>query len=345
MDFRFTEEQEMIAQTLQDALSDICTTAQLRQLITAGQTRDDARWKTLADLGVCGSLVAQDAGGLGLDEVTMCRIAESCGAALLPEPMVAHAGVALPLLAELATITGDNDLSGLVAEMAAGKGHAVLFHPNQPFAQGARNARLVLWADADGSITFGPPDAFVLTAQPAVDPLMDLSSCTLGSSANRFEKSAATDAALARAAARGSLFVAAELLGISQAALDLANAYAKERHQFGRPIGSNQAIKHMLAEVQVQISFLRPVLYAAAALFHRDDAFSRGQISHAWLRAVSLVDKSARCAVQVHGAMGYSWETDVHLFLKRGLVLGSNWGSRRTHLDCVTKRAAAGGFL
>lgn len=343
MDFRFTEEQDMIAETVQDALRDLCSTEQLREMSKQGATYDANRWAALSDLGLNGILLPEAHGGLALDEVTMCRVAQACGAALLPEPLVGHAGVALPLLAELADLYPAPDLH--VSEMAQGNGHAVLFAPEQPLAIAADTARVVIYAQTNGQISIGPAETFNLTAQPTADPLSVLYHCQLNGDGRRIDPSPEIQAALARAGARGALFAAAELLGVAQAALDLSVAYAGERQQFGRPIGSNQAVKHMLAEVQVQIAFLKPVVYAAAALISRKDDFARGQISHAWLRAVDVADTATRAAVQVHGAMGYSWETDVHLYLKRALMLSSQWGTRFRHEQHYTNRIIAGGFV
>lgn len=345
MEFRFTEEQDLIAETVKDALLDLCSTARLRAMLNAGETYDADRWAALGDLGLNGILLPEAQGGLALDEVTMCRVAQACGAALLPEPIVDHAGVALPLLAELAQSCEAPDLLRRVSEMAQGDGHAVLFSPAQPLAVAADTARIIIYAQAQGQISIGPAETFDLTPQPTADPLTLLHYCQLNGGGRRVASSAQTEAALARANARGVLFVAAQLLGVAQASLDLAVAYAGERRQFGRPIGSNQAVKHMLAEVQVQISFLKPVVYAAAALISRKDDFSRGQISHAWLRAVDVADKATRVAVQVHGAMGYSWETDVHLYLKRALVLSGQWGTCFHHGLQFDKRITAREFI
>lgn len=345
MDFRFTDEQDMIAQTLDRALADVCTSAHLRSMVTAAQTFDAERWNILAGIGLCSALVSEDSGGLDLGEVVMCRMAESCGAALLPEPIIENAGVALPLLTELTAIKDDSTLREHVEQLTIGDGHVVLFHPCHRFAKGAANARIVILADYDGKLHIGTPDDFTLATQPATDPFAALFSCEAKSSARHIAKCDATEAAIARAVSRGSLFCAAELLGVSQAVLNLSVAYANERKQFGSAIGSNQAIKHMLAEIQVQVSFLRPVIYAAAALMDHNTAFSNAQVSHAWLRATALADSASRTAVQVHGAMGYSWETDVHLFLKRSLVLGSTWGTRKRHLEIVATRAISAGFL
>ncbi len=134
---------------------------------------------------------------------------------------------------------------------------------------------------------------------------------------------------------RSRVTLASAATGLARAATEYATAYAKERVQFGKPIGSYQAVKHLLATAQVKIEFARPVAYAAAAGLSANDAFSRARISHAKLAAVEAADLACRTAVQVHGAMGYSWEVDVHFFLKRALALSNWWGDRRFHLGRV----------
>ena len=105
--------------------------------------------------------------------------------------------------------------------------------------------------------------------------------------------------------------------------------YAREREQFGKPIGANQAIKHHLANVQVKIEFAQPVIHVAAAMASGERAGIMA--SQAKMAGFEAADLAARTGVQVHGAMGYSWEVDVHFFLKRTLALSGTWGSVRFH--------------
>ncbi|MFV0514026.1 MAG: acyl-CoA dehydrogenase family protein [Jhaorihella sp.] len=331
MDFRVSDEQRMIAETVQGALADLCA----REALRKGGPFDTARWRALADLGLTGALLPEGAGGVGLDEAAFAAIARAAGTALLPEPLIDSAGVALPLLHELA---GD-DFAQDMAAMAAGDGHAILFHPLRRFAPHADSARLILLADEDGNLLVGPPAAFVLNAQPTVDPLTKLFTAEPGPGAQRFPAAPAAKNALALASDRGALFTAAALAGIARGVQALSVAYAHERRQFGRAIGANQAVKHMLAEVEVQLAFLTPVIEAAAALLPRQDETARAHLANARLRASRVADMATRRAVQVHGAMGYSWETDVHLFLKRALVLDTGWGDTAPHMTRVAARA------
>ena len=146
------------------------------------------------------------------------------------------------------------------------------------------------------------------------------------------------EAALAAALDRGALFAAAQMQGLAQRCVDLGVAYAKERQQFGKPIGSYQAVKHHLATAQVKIEFARPVLHAAAAQLEQGDLYSRARISQAKLACADAADVAARTGIQVPGAMGYSWEVDVHFVLKRGIALTNWWGGTAFHRERVARR-------
>ena len=208
----------------------------------------------------------------------------------------------------------------------------------------ANSAQVILSSDNTGDVFYGTPSEMDIAAQPCADPLTPLFS--IGSGGQKLENGPNNiHEALARAHNRGALFAAAQMLGVAQAALDITVEYSKERQQFGRPIGGNQAVKHLLAEVQVGIEFLRPVVYAAAAMLANGNQNASAHISHARLRAAEVVQLATERAIQVHGAMGYSWEADVHLFLKRGMVLARQWGTTDQHFDRVAERAIQSGEL
>jgi alkylation response protein AidB-like acyl-CoA dehydrogenase len=140
------------------------------------------------------------------------------------------------------------------------------------------------------------------------------------------------------AADRGAVLVAAQMLGLGQRCIDMAVAYARDRTQFGKPVGSYQAVKHLLATAQVKIEFARPVVHAAAAELPLGTLAARARIAHAKLAAAEAADLAARTAVQVHGAMGMTWEVDVHFFLKRILALKTAWGTPAGHMAIVIER-------
>lgn len=336
MDFRFTNEQQMMAESVRALLADLCRPEDLRRLAASGAARDAARWDAIVGLGLQGALVPEARGGLGLGAADFVLIAEACGYACLPEPLVENAGVALPLLATLAR---DERASAILDRALAGEITVTMAHPANPLAADADTAGALLAARGDDVFLCDAAD-LTLERQESIDPFRRLFSiasrpCVSMAIADVAEARGALDAALDR----GATFAAAQLVGIAQRAVDLAVAYAKERQQFGKPIGSYQAVKHLLATAQVRIEFARPVVYAAAAQLAQGDVFSRARVSHARLAAAEAADLACRTAVQVHGAMGYSWEVDVHFFLKRALALSSWWGDAVFHRRRVAERA------
>jgi alkylation response protein AidB-like acyl-CoA dehydrogenase len=141
-------------------------------------------------------------------------------------------------------------------------------------------------------------------------------------------------------AERGALLAAAQLLGLAQRCVDLAVAHAQERHQFGQPIGSFQAIKHMIANAQVKIAFARPVLHAAAVELPVRSVRSAARVAHAKIAAGNAADLAARTALQVHGAMGMTREAALHFYVKRALALNYSWGAPNDHTATILARLA-----
>ena len=123
----------------------------------------------------------------------------------------------------------------------------------------------------------------------------------------------------------GAVLTAAQLIGLSQRMVDMSVEYAKERHQFGKAIGSFQAVKHQLANVYTQIEFTRPIIHLAAI---------KGGVAvhNAKVAAIDTAMLAAETAIQVHGGMGYTYEVDLHLFMKRAWALCGEWGDRNYHM-------------
>jgi alkylation response protein AidB-like acyl-CoA dehydrogenase len=134
----------------------------------------------------------------------------------------------------------------------------------------------------------------------------------------------------------GSVLTAAYQVGMAQACVEAATAYALERYQFDRPIGSFQAVKHMLADMAVRAEIARAAVDAAAvAIDGVDDASVTRAVAGARLLAGEAALKNAKGSLQVHGGMGFTWEVDVHLFLKRAWVLNTVFGTPAAHADAL----------
>lgn len=301
MDFRYTEDQLLLAEGVRDYLAGTHGPEVLRRL-DAGANRDPAIWQGLVDMGLPGLLVPEAQGGMGLGLVDAVPIAVECGRACLAEPLVETAFVAAPWAAR----NGD---TVTLAEIAAGRHKAALAH--------AING----WV-ADGE---GPPLS-------SIDPLRNLSA---------LPADAGSDPLLLDL---GALMAAAQLVGLADGMLAQAVDYAKVRHQFGQPIGGFQAVKHGLANCAVAIEFARPVLLRAAMALEEGEPDAPVHVSHAKVAATDAAVLTGETAVQVHGAMGYTYEVDLHFWLKRSWALAGAWGSRGFHVDRID-RAVIGGEM
>ncbi|MCC2603724.1 acyl-CoA dehydrogenase family protein [Sphingopyxis yananensis] len=324
MDFTLSDEQLMFAETAETLFYDLVTPEHWRKLMESGDARDAALWNQIVETGLTLIQLPEEAGGLGLGALDFALIAEKAGYVALSEPLVDSAGVAAPMLAALAP------------------DDPVLADPAASIAIQQEEGGLVLDADSAAAIILrkgdqafvASPDQVTLTRRESIDPMRRLFAVEWDDSKVQPLGQADWDLALDR----GAIFAAAQGLGLAQRAVDMAVEYAKERQQFGKPIGSYQAVKHHLSTAQTAIEFARPVVLAAAATLESGDIQSRARISHAKIVALEAADVAARTSIQVHGAMGYSWEVDVHLFLKRALALTSAWGTPYFHRQRVAAR-------
>jgi len=327
MQFAFTEDQLTITQAARDMLVETCTPAELRKQLEAGKPRDDARWSTISEMGLIGMLAPENAGGLGMTLVDLIGIAEAAGYVGLPEPLIEQAGLVVPLLARLDNNRGwlDKVLAGAVIALG---------HSANPFVADADSADALLLAD-DDDIHLVERSAVTLTRAESFDPFRRL--FTVDWTATSATKIGSD---WGDTADRGALLAASQMIGLAQRCIDLAVAYAKDRVQFGKPIGSTQAIKHMIASAQVKVEFARPVVHAAASELPLATLASRARIAHAKIAAGAAADVASRMAVQAHGAMGMTWEVDLHFFLKRAFALNYAWGTPAVHSETVMERVA-----
>ncbi|MDT0509792.1 acyl-CoA dehydrogenase family protein [Novosphingobium sp. MMS21-SN21R] len=328
MQFAFTEDQLTITQAAREMLVETCTPADLRKQLEAASPRDDARWATIAEMGLIALLAPEDAGGLGMGLVDLIGIAEAAGYVGLPEPLIEQAGIVVPLLARLEDNRGwlDKVLAGAVV---------VVGHPINPFVANADSADAFLLADGD-DIHLVTADAVTITRAESFDPFRRLFTVSWTPSATTLVGEGWGDTA-----ERGALLAAAEMIGLAQRCIDLAVSYAKDRVQFGKPIGTTQAIKHMIASAQVKVEFARPVVHAAAAELPLGTLPARARVAHAKIAAGAAADIASRMSVQAHGAMGMTWEVDLHFYLKRAFSLNYAWGTQAQQFETVQERIAA----
>jgi hypothetical protein len=196
--------------------------------------------------------------------------------------------------------------------------------PHLPYAADVDAAELVLAVDAD-TLRLAVPTGVTLST---VDPNRRLFPTEPGTA---LASGPAVRRAGALAFEAGALATAAQLLGAGRAMLELTTDYAKQRTQFGRPIGQFQAVKHQLADALVALELARPLLYGAAITLHGRD------ISAAKVAATTAADRAATAALQVHGAIGYTREYDLSRWLTRVRALRSAWGTLAIHRSRVLR--------
>jgi alkylation response protein AidB-like acyl-CoA dehydrogenase len=324
MRFTFDGDHQLFASTVRDFLAAECTAADVRSAWASATGRSPDRWRKLAALGVCGLTVPESAGGLGRDEIDLVMVLEESGRALLPEPIVETVAVGVPLLIDLG-------VTAPLEAVANGESILAVALEGQPFVADAHVAQLLLLQRGDELHAVQPVDV-VLTAEPSMDGARRLFDVAwTPTDATRLASGASVGAAVEAAFDRGALGVSAQLLGISARLIDMTAVYARERQQFGKPIGSFQAVKHLLADALLALELARPVVYRAAWSIARGTASRPVDVSMAKVYASEAGDRAARVALQVHGAMGYTWECDAHLWMKRAWALSASWGDVRFH--------------
>jgi alkylation response protein AidB-like acyl-CoA dehydrogenase len=276
---------------------------------------------------------------MGLREVDFVLLCEEVGRAGLAEPVIATAAVAAPLVAEL----GGELAARWAKALAVGEAIAAVGHPVSPFVDDAHVADLLLLARSDELHAVAKRDAAPV-AQPANDPARRIATVewTPGPG-TRVAAGAAATRLLDAALDRGALAAAAQLLGVCDRLIALAVDYTSHRVQFGVPIGSFQAVKHALADVKVKLEYARPLVYRAADSVSRGLAQRPVHVSMAKVAASEAALRAARVALQAHGAIGYTWEQDVHIWMRRAWSLDQTWGIQRFHRRRMAEFALAAG--
>ncbi|WP_326544988.1 acyl-CoA dehydrogenase family protein [Mycolicibacterium sp. ND9-15] len=309
MNFELDEQQRDFAASIDAALG----AADLPGAIRAWAVGDTAPgrkvWAQLADLGVTALVVPEKYDGIEAHPVDLVVAAERLGRWCVPGPVTESIAVAPLLLAD------DDRGAGLASgELIA----TVALPPHAPRAVDADTAGLILVA-ADGEVREGSPGA----SHESVDPSRKL-----------FDVNASGDswsADVARAYEFGVLATAAQLVGAGEAMLDMSVEYAKQRSQFGKVIGTYQAIKHKLADVHIAVELVRPLVYGAALSLAGESPDTARDVSAAKAAASDAALLAARSALQTHGAIGFTQEHDLSLWLLRVQALHSAWGDPSVH--------------
>ena len=375
MSFSFTDDQRAIRDAARSFLSESVTSERLRAAIDTPAGMDDALWRSMAEeMGWLGVALPERFGGLGLGAVELAILMEETGRVLAPVPFFTTAAFGAPLIQACASeaqhaallpglasgatrialcLTGKSGRpvpQDIPATLSRGKGGMRLSGQAQYVAHGAAADLLLVIARAPGSKAH---DGLSVIALPktakgvTIHPLTSLDLTRPYAAVSFDNVTVAPDWVLGDAEAQGAklrhvlsvaaAMLAAEQLGGTDRVLEMSVDYVKQRMQFGRVIGSFQAIKHMLADMMILGEASRSAAYYAACAI--DDAPEELEEAAAIARAYCS-DAYIRCsgdAVQAHGGIGFTWEHDAHFFFKRARATASLLGDANHHREIVAR--------
>jgi alkylation response protein AidB-like acyl-CoA dehydrogenase len=369
MYFDLTDEQQAIKSTAHDFLASRFKSERIREIAASEDGLDEAGWKEMAELGWPGLALPEEWGGQGLGIVELAVLFEEMGYALAPSPLLSNTLVGLAL-----SLCGSDDLrerylrplamggrrgapalwdagsaaaTGEFTLEAKADGDGVVLDGEKTLVLDAAGADFFLVSTSDGRrhIVESDVDGVTVTAEAAIDPTRRLSSVRLDG-----VRVAAADTLPGDPAEYYPVFhrvcvaLAAESTGIAQRTMEMAVEYAKDRQQFGRPIGAYQAVSHRCAQMLLEAENARSAVYGAAWAADAEPESLPLAASMAKAYASDAGWRVPDASIQVHGGIGFTWEHDLHFFLKRGRSNAALFGDSKWHrervADAVLARAA-----
>jgi alkylation response protein AidB-like acyl-CoA dehydrogenase len=358
--FDLTDEQQAIKSTAHDFLASRFKSERLREIAASESCFDESSWKEMAELGWAGLALPEEWGGQGLGVVDLAVLFEELGYVCAPSPLLSNtiAGLALAAggsdeqkerwlrpLAEgevrgtPALVDAEGPAEPMKFSMAAGD----TLSGEKTLVMDAGSADFFLVATDDGGrhIVERGSDGVTVTAEESIDLTRRLFSV-------RFDgvHPAATLPASGEdylpVFLRGCVALAAESTGLAQRALEMSVAYAKDRQQFGRPIGAYQAVSHRCAQMLLETENSRSAVYGAAWAADAEPESLPLAASMAKAYASDAGWRVPDMAIQVHGGIGFTWEHDLHFFLKRGRANAASLGDAKWHRERVAEAVLAG---
>jgi alkylation response protein AidB-like acyl-CoA dehydrogenase len=360
MYFDLTDEQQAIKSTARDFLAARYKSERIRELAESEHGFEQSDWQEMAELGWPGLALPEEWGGQGLGIVDLAVLCEEMGYALAPSPLLSNtaAGLALsycgsddqrerflrPLAAgELRGTPAlwDAGTPGTIGEFAMearAEGGGIVLDGEKVLVMDAATADFFLVATSDGRRHLVERDAAGVSVTPATS--IDL---TRRLYSVRFDgvQVPAADTLPGEGPDYFQVFdrvcvaLAAESTGVAQRTLEMAVEYAKDRQQFGRPIGSYQAVSHRCAQMLLETENARSAVYGAAWAADAAPESLPTAASTAKAYASDAGWRVPDASIQVHGGIGFTWEHDLHFFLKRGKANAAMFGDARWHRDRV----------
>jgi alkylation response protein AidB-like acyl-CoA dehydrogenase len=358
--FDLTDEQQAIKSTAHDFLAARYKSERIRELAESEQGFEQADWDEMAELGWPGLALPEEWGGHGLGIVELAVLFEEMGYALAPSPLLSNTVVGLAL----ATCGSDDQRERFLRPLAEGKlrgtpalwdagssatpgeftlesradGDGIVLDGEKVLVMDAAAADFFLVATADGQRHLVERGAAGVTVTPAtsIDPTRRLYAVRLeGVEVAAEDTLPAGEADYYPVFHRACVALAAESTGIAQRTMEMAVEYAKDRQQFGRPIGSYQAVSHRCAQMLLETENSRSAVYGAAWAAGAEPASLPRAASMAKAYASDAGWRVPDASIQVHGGIGFTWEHDLHFFLKRGKANAAMFGGAKWHRERV----------
>ena len=348
MDFELSDDQSALGQAAADLLTGHAPPERVRTVVDAGGGHDPELWAAMVEQGWPAIAIGEDRGGVGFGWIEATVLLEQSGAFVAPAPILQQL-LAVAALGDTAWL--DPLMSGELIGTVAARPVTVdddgrLSGRPEPVIHGAAASVLVVpAADRSGALGLYAVDLrpITRTAEPAMDLTRELAWVELDAvAAERIGGPDEVEAFLDR----GATGHAAEMLGAAERAMNMAVEYAKVREQFGVPIGSFQAVKHRCADMLIDVEGMRSAVYYAAWAVAADDPERSIAASTAKCWTSDAARRVMASCLQVHGGLGFTWESDVHLYLKRSQLDQRSFGTaseHRTRLSTLLRGRLASG--
>ena len=368
MDFAFSEEQEELGRTVRAFLADTSPETEVRRLMETPEGFDRALWRRMGtELGLQGLAVPEEYGGAGCGPVEVGVVMEETGRALLCAPFLSSAVLATTVLLRCAdeearkrllpgpasgevvatlALTEDSarwDAAGVTLTARESAGSWLLTgHKTFVLDGAAADVVLTVARTADGIGVFlvdGDAPGLTRAPLPTMDPTRRQARLDYREvPATRLRTHGDGWDLVAQVLDRAAVALAAEQVGVASRALDMAVEYAKMRHQFGRPIGSFQAVKHLLADVLLEVESARAAAHYALLSAENEAPDLPAVASLAKAFCSDACVRAAAQNIQIHGGIGFTWEHPAHLYLKRAKTSQLLFGDPAYHRELLAQR-------
>jgi alkylation response protein AidB-like acyl-CoA dehydrogenase len=324
MNFDFTDDQQAIKRTAKEMLAARFKPERVRELAEAGGYDDDA-WKEMSELGWAGIFIDEDHGGQGLGIVELVILMEELGYALAPVPFLSNAAAGLALQFAGSDEQKERWLPGIASGEARGT-VGMTRDGEARLVPDADSAEVIVLISSDGATSVVEASAAEIEPYETMDRTRRFARV-------RAEGGEPLAGDCFAAGDRIATALAGETVGVAQKALEMAVDYARERKQFGRAIGSYQAVSHRCAQMLLEVEGSRSAAYYAGWCADAEPDSLPAAASMAKAYSSDAGWRVCGSSLQVHGGIGFTWEHDLHFFMKRAKTNAILYGSAREHRE------------